>query len=291
MQEQHHDEAIRAASAATRAASATNTPPRPCAGALPQGRNSPQRAPLRPVRRADLGHRLHRAARTRTAARWLYRRQPSVVRGRYQPYRAAALARPAPTARSRCRPNRCAGTRCRSRRRRLDFVDGLRTMAANGDAEAQTGMAAHVYLANRSMERRAFVNADGEMLIVPQQGRLRDHHRAGRARGQARRDRAAAARRGVQGRAARRPVARLRLRELRRAVPPARARARSAPTAWPTRATSRRRWRPSKTRAATTSSSRSSAAACGARRSSTRRFNVVAWHGNLRREVRHRAAS
>jgi homogentisate 1,2-dioxygenase len=53
-----------------------------------------------------------------------------------------------------------------------DFVDGLRTLVANGDADAQTGMAAHVYVANRSMEQRACVNADGEMLIVPQQGRL-----------------------------------------------------------------------------------------------------------------------
>jgi homogentisate 1,2-dioxygenase len=53
-----------------------------------------------------------------------------------------------------------------------DFVDGLRTMVANGDADAQTGMAAHVYVANQSMDKRACVNADGEMLIVPQQGRL-----------------------------------------------------------------------------------------------------------------------
>lgn len=53
-----------------------------------------------------------------------------------------------------------------------DFIDGIRTLAANGDAEAQVGLAAHVYLANQSMGRRAFVNADGELLIVPQQGRL-----------------------------------------------------------------------------------------------------------------------
>ncbi|MEJ7688686.1 MAG: homogentisate 1,2-dioxygenase, partial [Variovorax sp.] len=53
-----------------------------------------------------------------------------------------------------------------------DFVDGIRTMAANGDVEAQSGLAAHVYLASRSMARRALVNADGEMLVVPQQGRL-----------------------------------------------------------------------------------------------------------------------
>ena len=54
----------------------------------------------------------------------------------------------------------------------LDFVDGLRTLAANGDADAQTGMAIHVYLATRSMVHKALVNADGEMLLVPQQGRL-----------------------------------------------------------------------------------------------------------------------
>jgi homogentisate 1,2-dioxygenase len=55
----------------------------------------------------------------------------------------------------------------------LDFVDGLRTMVVNGDADAQSGMAAHLVLMNRSMGRRALVNADGEMLIVPQQGTLR----------------------------------------------------------------------------------------------------------------------
>jgi homogentisate 1,2-dioxygenase len=45
-------------------------------------------------------------------------------------------------------------------------------VVVNGDADAQTGMAAHVYLANAAMVRRAFVNADGELLLVPQQGAL-----------------------------------------------------------------------------------------------------------------------
>ena len=54
----------------------------------------------------------------------------------------------------------------------LDFIGGLRTVAVNGDPDAQTGMAAHLYLVNQSMARRAFVNADGELLIVPQQGAL-----------------------------------------------------------------------------------------------------------------------
>src|SRR4030095_4654567 len=54
-----------------------------------------------------------------------------------------------------------------------DFVQGLTTMAGNGDPSAQTGCGIHLYLANRSMSNRYFYSADGELLIVPQQGRLR----------------------------------------------------------------------------------------------------------------------
>jgi len=53
-----------------------------------------------------------------------------------------------------------------------DFLKGLVTLCGNGSAATQTGMAMHVYLANRSMNRRAFSNADGEMIIIPQDGRL-----------------------------------------------------------------------------------------------------------------------
>ena len=54
-----------------------------------------------------------------------------------------------------------------------DFVDGLVTMAGNGDPASMSGCAIHVYTANRSMVDRFFCDADGELLIVPQQGRLR----------------------------------------------------------------------------------------------------------------------
>ena len=54
-----------------------------------------------------------------------------------------------------------------------DFVDGLVTMAGNGDPASQTGCAVHLYAANRSMAERFFYDADGELLIVPQTGRLR----------------------------------------------------------------------------------------------------------------------
>jgi len=54
-----------------------------------------------------------------------------------------------------------------------DFIDGLFTMAGNGAPEAATGIGVHLYSANRSMQGRYFYDADGELLIVPQQGRLR----------------------------------------------------------------------------------------------------------------------
>src|SRR5690606_4933480 len=53
------------------------------------------------------------------------------------------------------------------------FIDGLTTLAGNGGAAEQAGVGIHLYAANCSMEGRFFYDADGELLIVPQQGRLR----------------------------------------------------------------------------------------------------------------------
>ena len=55
----------------------------------------------------------------------------------------------------------------------VDWIDGLVTWAGNGAAESQSGIGIHYYAATRSMRDRAFFNADGELLIVPQQGALR----------------------------------------------------------------------------------------------------------------------
>jgi homogentisate 1,2-dioxygenase len=56
---------------------------------------------------------------------------------------------------------------------RLTFLEGMRTITTAGDATTQNGMAAHVFIATNSMENEVFYNADGEMLIVPQEGQLR----------------------------------------------------------------------------------------------------------------------
>ncbi len=54
----------------------------------------------------------------------------------------------------------------------IDFVDGLKTIGGQGDPTLREGLAIHMYVANSSMGNRAFCNNDGDMLILPQQGRL-----------------------------------------------------------------------------------------------------------------------
>jgi homogentisate 1,2-dioxygenase len=55
---------------------------------------------------------------------------------------------------------------------KVDWAQGLKTIAGNGDPTLREGLAIHMYLANKSMDKKAFCNADGDMMIVPQQGRL-----------------------------------------------------------------------------------------------------------------------
>ncbi|KAL7270290.1 hypothetical protein RUND412_007007 [Rhizina undulata] len=52
------------------------------------------------------------------------------------------------------------------------FVTGLKTLAGSGEPTLREGLATHIYVANKSMENEAFVNSDGDFLIVPQQGAL-----------------------------------------------------------------------------------------------------------------------
>ena len=54
--------------------------------------------------------------------------------------------------------------------KQLSFVEGMHTITTAGDAGSQAGLGAHVYLITRSMQDEYFYNADGEMLVVPQQG-------------------------------------------------------------------------------------------------------------------------
>jgi homogentisate 1,2-dioxygenase len=148
-------------------------------GALPAGRNSPQRCPYG-LYAEQFSGTAFTAPRHANRRSWLYRIRPSVT---HQPFRLLAHARfdePADT--NPVSPNQLRWDPLPPPTAPADFVDGLVPVAGNGSPESHTGCAIHLYAANRSMERRFFYSADGEMLIVPQQGTLTLDTELGRLR-------------------------------------------------------------------------------------------------------------
>jgi homogentisate 1,2-dioxygenase len=145
-------------------------------GALPAGRNSPQRAPYG-LYAEQLSGTAFTAPRAHNRRSWLYRIRPAAVHKPFVPLArregepahrlVADFADVPPTP-----PNQLRWDPLPMPSAPTDFVEGLVTMAGNGAAQAMSGCAIHLYAANRSMEDRFFYNADGELLIVPQEGRL-----------------------------------------------------------------------------------------------------------------------
>ncbi|HEY6864744.1 MAG TPA: homogentisate 1,2-dioxygenase [Burkholderiales bacterium] len=139
-------------------------------GALPAGRNSPQRAPhgLYAELLSGTAFTAPRAANRRT---WTYRIRPSATHEPFERLQHPTL-RTAPFDEGVATPSQLRWGPFPAPTRPADFVDGLATIAGNGDARLQCGMAAHWYAANRDMKDRVFYDADGELLIVPQAGAL-----------------------------------------------------------------------------------------------------------------------
>ena len=140
-------------------------------GALPQGQNSPQQAPLG-LYAEQLSGTAFTAPRAQNRRSWLYRIRPA---SQHPPFTLADNTRiasdfhampPTPPNQLRWNPLPLPDSATP-----VDFIDGWHTMAGNGSAEAMSGCAIHVYAANRSMQRY-FYSADGELLVVPQEGRL-----------------------------------------------------------------------------------------------------------------------
>ena len=148
-------------------------------GALPLHQNSPQRAPYG-LYAEQLSGTAFTAPRHLNRRTWLYRIRPSA---QHQPFtllpheglQGVPFATvPTPPNQMRWSAPDYPADDCPT-----DFIDGLATMAGSDNCDAQRGLAIHMYVANRSMQERFFYDADGELLIVPQEGGLRVHTEMG----------------------------------------------------------------------------------------------------------------
>src|SRR5215472_13511065 len=139
-------------------------------GALPQGRNAPQRPPYG-LYAEQFSGTAFTAPRHANRRSWLYRIRPAAVHGSFQRSDDGRITGnfnevdPSPNQLRRSPPP--------LPREPTDFIAGLATLGGNGSPDAHSGCGIHWYVANRSMQDRFFCDADGELLIVPQQGGLR----------------------------------------------------------------------------------------------------------------------
>ncbi|WP_354298079.1 homogentisate 1,2-dioxygenase [Phenylobacterium koreense] len=140
-------------------------------GALPTGQNSPQRAPFG-LFAEQLSGSAFTAPRHENRRSWLYRLRPTASHSPFRPYAGASLVRSGPFNEVPPTPNRLRWDPLPIPTEAIDFIDGLVTYAGNGNVSTQAGIAIHLYAATRSMENRVFLDADGELLIMPQEGAL-----------------------------------------------------------------------------------------------------------------------
>ena len=139
-------------------------------GTLPVGQNSPQRV-AHGLYAEQLSGSAFTAPRGQNRRSWLYRIRPAAMHGTFSPFTQPRFHNdfgdgPVTPDQLRWDPLPLPSTS-------VDFVEGLYTMAGNGSPAAQQGVGIHLYAADRDMAGRFFYDADGELLLVPQLGRLR----------------------------------------------------------------------------------------------------------------------
>ena len=141
-------------------------------GALPAHQNSPRKVPYG-LYAEQINGTSFTVPRAHNQRAWLYRIMPSVAHSAFEPLDHAGVNldylgepptpdlvgwRPVPI------PQSGEGSA------RVDFVDGLRTVAGNGDPTDERGLAVHVYAANAAMEDRAMYDGDGDLMFLPDTG-------------------------------------------------------------------------------------------------------------------------
>ncbi len=141
-------------------------------GALPIGRNSPQR-PAFGLYAEQFSSTAFTAPRHENRRSWLYRMRPAAAHAPFTPYAGPMQLRSAPFGEAPPSPNRLRWDPLPLPDAPTEWIDGLVSFCGNGDVGTGAGIAVHLYAANASMDRRAVQFSDGELLLVPQLGALR----------------------------------------------------------------------------------------------------------------------
>lgn len=146
-------------------------------GTLPVGQNSPQK-PAHGLYAEQFSGSAFTAPKTENFRTWFYRIRPSVLHSDFESSQMYSFEtsdlddrHPNPT-QMRWDPLPLPTSP-------TDFLQGLKTFVTNGSAQSQTGISIFLYSANQSMTGTYFYSADGEWMIVPQEGGLRIHTECG----------------------------------------------------------------------------------------------------------------
>ncbi len=139
-------------------------------GALPREQNSPQKPPLG-LYAEQLSGTSFTTPRSDNRRSWLYRIRPSAMHGPFKRIENR-LWQSAPFGGVEASPNRLRWDPLPMPKEPADFIDGMTTICGNGDVASRSGIAVHHYRANRPMQDRFFCDADGELLLVPQEGEI-----------------------------------------------------------------------------------------------------------------------
>jgi homogentisate 1,2-dioxygenase len=139
-------------------------------GALPIGRNSPQKAPLG-LYAEQFSGTAFTAPRVYNKRTWTYRIRPSVMHKPFERIDNRLLVSKFDEIETT--PNQLRWNPLPMPTEETDFISGLITIAGNGDLFSQHGIAIHIFACNKNMTDRFFYNADGEMLVVAEKNRVR----------------------------------------------------------------------------------------------------------------------